>query len=1085
MAFLNNLRHSAAALVSQLADSPAAVPTADGADEDREALIDRLKGALASVRSKYARLKEERQEVVAFLQSTGVLPSTSDAAAWPPGPLRQAALEQRWTSAFSAVTSLPVVPTVEEICREFIARAEIVAAPSEGADSELQQKLNVCSAERDRLSETSSRLVQKYKEVQSRVRTTDEELDRTRQQLAEAQRAVDLLRSEVHSMRTERQELEGRLQASAALAAGIEQQGELATLRSQLAEAVGLLRELGAEHEAVQALVLNAPRGSACAAVTSRQTRVHVADVSKSVESSDAAAPSDAAINILRERHSAELATLTSNHAATLDACRMELESSRQRMATEEQRLREDARHWAAEAAALRQECDTQLAAAAAAHASELAHLGEVHASEVAAAAASVAAQLQASEERIVSLETALCESQSMVQKAAFDARSREAASAEEIGRLSKSSAELGALMQEQIQRCEQLEAKLDAISVERDHAVRRWAAEAAALRQECDTQLAAAAAAHASELAHLGEVHASEVAAAAASVAAQLQASEEHIVSLETALSESQSMVQKAAFDARSREAASAEEIGRLSKSSAELGALLQEQMQRCEQLEAKLDAISVERDALNAVSTSSHPAGTQSSVDLSADADSTGLKLKNAQVDLAVAVAAYDELQRSVAASHAAFIGDQERLISARNDAAARADAADLSASKLRARIDELSASYAADMAVLQQRCLELEAAKDAAASDACAAQAAASELRDELEAARRNTSELDATVSGLNASRGRVAELEESLRTVLSAKESGADAASSLRAELAVARGELERLRCDIAARDEDVTRLTSDVERAQAARARAIAKARDKLREQADAHNTEVLGLRAELNDAIARRDDTAAALAICTAELASLRSSISGEHSSRIAALEEQLEDVRSAGRDAQRALQRQLATARCDADDALRAVGEREAELRHVRQSAAAHIAGVLAERDSLGRRVTTLQSALEEERGRVSNAEFAASAAAHSALAARLAQMEELRDTDKSIISEVRRACEAAVARVRAALELEQRRADRAVQQAAAALSSKAALQSTIATLRSQLQVATEQVESGKVQVQLMVVQLQALSQR
>ena len=75
-----------------------------------------------------------------------------------------------------------------------------------------------------------------------------------------------------------------------------------------------------------------------------------------------------------------------------------------------------------------------------------------------------------------------------------------------------------------------------------------------------------------------------------------------------------------------------------------------------------------------------------------------------------------------------------------------------------------------------------------------------------------------------------------------------------------------------------------------------------------------------------------------------------------------------------------------------------------------------------------------------------------------------------------QSIISEVRRSCHAAIARVKASLEAEQRRADRAAAQAAAASAAQGKLEASIVTLQRQLRVAVEQVEAGKEQLKQLV---------
>ena len=99
----------------------------------------------------------------------------------------------------------------------------------------------------------------------------------------------------------------------------------------------------------------------------------------------------------------------------------------------------------------------------------------------------------------------------------------------------------------------------------------------------------------------------------------------------------------------------------------------------------------------------------------------------------------------------------------------------------------------------------------------------------------------------------------------------------------------------------------------------------------------------------------------------------------------------------------------QLAASQEAAEAAERRVVEREAELRLAKQQSAQQLAAAVSERDALSRRLRALQKTLEEERSKVDSSAAAQSEAIQVAVAARVAQLQELKTTDKRIISEVR----------------------------------------------------------------------------
>ena len=108
-------------------------------------------------------------------------------------------------------------------------------------------------------------------------------------------------------------------------------------------------------------------------------------------------------------------------------------------------------------------------------------------------------------------------------------------------------------------------------------------------------------------------------------------------------------------------------------------------------------------------------------------------------------------------------------------------------------------------------------------------------------------------------------------------------------------------------------------------------------------------------------------------------------------------------------REGEAAAARQVKALRKEADEALRALGEREGELRAAKASAGAVQSALQSERDALARRLRTLQAGLEEERARSVALEAAALAAAEARMSAKLQSLQEQRDTDRSIVSEVR----------------------------------------------------------------------------
>jgi len=142
------------------------------------------------------------------------------------------------------------------------------------------------------------------------------------------------------------------------------------------------------------------------------------------------------------------------------------------------------------------------------------------------------------------------------------------------------------------------------------------------------------------------------------------------------------------------------------------------------------------------------------------------------------------------------------------------------------------------------------------------------------------------------------------------------------------------------------------------------------------------------------------------LADALAAVASAKSQAASERLS----LEEEIENVRAEALDSEKVSGNQMKGLRREADEALRALGEREGEIRAIKVSATATQSALMSERDTLSRRLRTLQSALEEERARSVSIEAAAIAAAESRMAAKLAALQEQRSTDRSIVAEVRK---------------------------------------------------------------------------
>ena len=145
----------------------------------------------------------------------------------------------------------------------------------------------------------------------------------------------------------------------------------------------------------------------------------------------------------------------------------------------------------------------------------------------------------------------------------------------------------------------------------------------------------------------------------------------------------------------------------------------------------------------------------------------------------------------------------------------------------------------------------------------------------------------------------------------------------------------------------------------------------------------------------------------AALAEALAAHASAEGAFAAE---RLALAEERA--LEAAGhRESSAAAARAVKALRREADEALRALGEREGEVRSAKASASAVQAALVSERDALARRLRTVQAGLEEERARSVALEAAAVASAEARMSAKLLSLEEQRDTDRSIVSEVRRA--------------------------------------------------------------------------
>ena len=367
-------------------------------------------------------------------------------------------------------------------------------------------------------------------------------------------------------------------------------------------------------------------------------------------------------------------------------------------------------------------------------------------------------------------------------------------------------------------------------------------------------------------------------------------------------------------------------------------------------------------------------------------------------------------------------------------------RAEAAELAAAQMRDRLEALRLENEAAQQALRAR-IEADVSASQARVEAMAAQLVRAEAEvaalsarvrppvdeepggtgAELQAARESAAAAEAALKEYQTAMGaRMAELEAARSADALRADAAALSLRALQAELDAARSELaalrddgaaeaSRLRDELAASEAEAGRLRLGVDKEKAARTRAVEKARRVLREQADSHAAELASLRAEADQAAARQKGLEDELQGAATQLSSLTAARDAL-ARQVATLEPQLEEAWSAAREAQRGLLLQLAEARRDVDAALRACGEREAELRALRQGTAAHIAGILAERDSLGRLVASLEVALEAERGRgaattssvLQSDGVAGAGAADSNVAARLLQLEQLRETDK-----------------------------------------------------------------------------------
>jgi hypothetical protein len=373
-------------------------------------------------------------------------------------------------------------------------------------------------------------------------------------------------------------------------------------------------------------------------------------------------------------------------------------------------------------------------------------------------------------------------------------------------------------------------------------------------------------------------------------------------------------------------------------------------------------------------------------------------------------VALAALATVRSALAAAEAALTEAHCDADTATQRAEAAERQAMLASVSAREATAEAAVAHASELAALSERCerqaSELVCLRGCAAEAEAlrvAAEAAAGDARTALSDAAARVAQLEATVAGYDEEIARLtgrlagaqdalvaasAEAGERSRALVAALDDARATAATLAADLDAARA-----RCDAA---------TAEAERATAARARTISKAKEKLREAAERHAGELAAARREGAEQLAA--------ASAAADTSGVRPKAAEAQQSELSRALEAAEAARRAGAvtavsgDTARvsALVWQLADMRREVDDARRGRGEREAELYAARGASASALAALGAERDSLAQQLAALQSAVKAGRAGASVADMAASSAPKAAHAAQpLSPLDEQRDTD------------------------------------------------------------------------------------
>jgi early endosome antigen 1 len=321
------------------------------------------------------------------------------------------------------------------------------------------------------------------------------------------------------------------------------------------------------------------------------------------------------------------------------------------------------------------------------------------------------------------------------------------------------------------------------------------------------------------------------------------------------------------------------------------------------------------------------------------------------------------------------------------------------------------------------------------------------------------------------------------ESTLAAVLAAKNEDDSTTDSLSKSLEAAKSENQVLASQLSEKAEQVSRLLVELEEAHASKAKSVNKAKEKLRTQSEAYDAIVLELEGKLAAAESKVEDLQVVLDQKSVEFKSNEDGLSLKHATQVANLEATIEELKANQRTAAKANQRKIEALRLEADDALRAVGNREAAMAEASAAAAAERASLMSERDALQRRVHALSAALQTEHDRIASIEASSLTEANSKVASRIQQLEELKDTDKTIIAQVRRDAEEEMKRLRAQLGQEIARADEAVLKENRTSTQLAVLLAEKAAMKGSLRDALSQVEVGKVQIQQLMAQLALLA--